>query len=146
MYIFGGILELTKELNEMLIFDFKTGKFSSAGSDNALDDLHNGTSNIRKIEEGSESPGLKMKKQMTLGGQSPTKLGGTYGGSPSKLNNKSPQKKTTKKLGKSPKKKNDASAEDTEKKESGLASPTSISMQNSFIIKNADESFEAYFQ
>ena len=146
MYIFGGILELTKELNEMLIFDFKTGKFSSAGSDNALDDLHNGTSNIRKIEEGSESPGLKMKKQMTLGGQSPTKLGGTYGGSPSKLNNKSPQKKTTKKLGKSPKKKNDAASEDTEKKESGLASPTSISMQNSFIIKNADESFEAYFQ
>ena len=32
-----------------------------------------------------------------------------------------------------------------EKKESGLASPTSISMQNSFIIQNADESFDAYF-
>ena len=30
-------------------------------------------------------------------------------------------------------------------KEGGLASPTSISMQNSFIIKNADESFDAYF-
>jgi hypothetical protein len=27
MYIFGGILELTKELNEMCIFDFQTGCF-----------------------------------------------------------------------------------------------------------------------
>ena len=34
---------------------------------------------------------------------------------------------------------------ETEKKDSGLASPTSISMQNSFIIQNADESFDAYF-
>ena len=32
-----------------------------------------------------------------------------------------------------------------EKKESGLVSPTSISMQSSFIIQNADESFDAYF-
>jgi hypothetical protein len=27
MYIFGGILELTKELNELLAFDFATRKF-----------------------------------------------------------------------------------------------------------------------
>ena len=33
MYIFGGILELTKELNEMLIFDFARGSFSIIGSD-----------------------------------------------------------------------------------------------------------------
>lgn len=32
-----------------------------------------------------------------------------------------------------------------EEKESGLASPTSISMQNSFIIKNADDSFDHYY-
>ena len=88
MYIFGGILELTKELNEMLIFDFKTGKFSAVGAEEALEDLQ-AASNIRKAEDGSESPGLKLKKQMTLGGQSPTKLGGTYGGSPTKLS-KSP--------------------------------------------------------
>lgn len=54
--------------------------------------------------------------------------------------------KSTKKVGKSPKKKADGGDDDKDKKESGLASPTSISMQNSFIIKNADESFEAYFQ
>jgi len=147
MFIFGGILELTKELNELLIFDFKTGKFSCVGNEiDQLEDLH-AASNIRRVEDGSESPGMKLKKQQTLanGGQSPTKVG-SYG-SPSKLNSKSPTKKTTKKVGKSPKKKADAgSTEESEKKESGLASPTSISMQNSFIIKNADESFEAYFQ
>ena len=27
MYIFGGILELTKELNDMLVFDFTQMKF-----------------------------------------------------------------------------------------------------------------------
>jgi hypothetical protein len=30
--------------------------------------------------------------------------------------------------------------------EKGLSSPTSVSMQNSFIIKNADESFDLYYQ
>ena len=30
--------------------------------------------------------------------------------------------------------------------EKGLSSPTSVSMQNSFIIKNADESFDMYYQ
>lgn len=29
MYIFGGIFELTKELNDMVIFDFVTKKFST---------------------------------------------------------------------------------------------------------------------
>ena len=33
MYIFGGILELTKELNEMLIFDFAKAQFSIIGGD-----------------------------------------------------------------------------------------------------------------
>jgi len=42
MYIFGGILELTKELNDMLIYDFKTGKFQSVGGDQG-DELNMGT-------------------------------------------------------------------------------------------------------
>ena len=33
MYIFGGILELTKELNEMLIYDFAKGCFNIVGGD-----------------------------------------------------------------------------------------------------------------
>ena len=31
MVIFGGILELTKELNEMLLYDFSTGCFELEG-------------------------------------------------------------------------------------------------------------------
>ena len=42
------------------------------------------------------------------------------------------------------KKKGDHDTKDN--KESGLASPTSVTMQTSFIIKNADESFDAYAQ
>jgi len=34
---------------------------------------------------------------------------------------------------------------ESDKQESGLVSPTSIQMQNTFIIKNADESFDAYY-
>ena len=75
---------------------------------------------------------------------SPTKLGGTSYGSPSKLQKSPTLRKGAKRTGKSPSKAGPA-GEKTEKKESGLASPTSISMQNSFIIKNADESFDAYF-
>jgi hypothetical protein len=32
MYIFGGLLELTKELNDLVVYDFETNKFSSNGS------------------------------------------------------------------------------------------------------------------
>jgi hypothetical protein len=32
MYIFGGIFELTKELNDMVIFDLVTKKFIEADS------------------------------------------------------------------------------------------------------------------
>lgn len=57
------------------------------------------------------------------------------------------QTKVTKKLGRSPTKRGDHHGEGhKENKESGLASPTSVTMQTSFIIKNADESFDAYHQ
>lgn len=68
--------------------------------------------------------------------------------SPTKLMNTSLRKQQTKKMkigGHSPTKKK--GGDDTkENKESGLASPTSVTMQTSFIIKNADESFDAYHQ
>ena len=76
---------------------------------------------------------------------SPTKLGGT---SPSKLG-KSPTLKLEKAKKRPPKQLATAggAVEATkEKKESGLGSPMSIKMQSSFIIKNADESFDAYYQ
>ena len=33
MFIFGGIFELTKELNDLISDDFLTGKFQIVGSD-----------------------------------------------------------------------------------------------------------------
>lgn len=73
-----------------------------------------------------------LKKQMTDG--SPTKIA---------RQTTVPAKSPTKKKGKAAAK---TEGGVKEKKESTLASPTSNSMQNSFIIKNADESFDAYYQ
>lgn len=126
MYIFGGILELTKELNEMLVYDFATKTFSeySSGSSSAQE-VQQHTSNLRARED--DSPGKKTNAG------SPTK---TMRGSPTKL----------RRAGLSPTKtKVEAEHIKDKKKQTDLASPTSISMQNSFIIKNADESFDAYY-
>ena len=41
--------------------------------------------------------------------------------------------------------KKESGEEGSEKKESGLASPVSIRMLGSFIIKNADDSFDIYY-
>jgi len=62
--------------------------------------------------------------------------------------NKSPSKKSSTVASKKMSSKNKEKLKDggEEEKESGLASPTSVSMQNSFIIKNADETFDAYYQ
>ena len=58
MYIFGGILELTKELNEMCIFDFKNGHFNIIGGDGQPnEDLNRVSSHQRNREE--ESPTLR---------------------------------------------------------------------------------------
>lgn len=51
---------MTKELNEMLIHDFKTGMFTAIGSDSNQEDTA-GASQIRRNEE-QESPGLKVRK------------------------------------------------------------------------------------
>ena len=80
-----------------------------------------------------------LKKRYTISkNESPLKRTTTLAGaSPSK----------TEKMGSTAKKeKPKAEAGGEEKKESGLSSPTSVSMQNSFIIKNADETFDAYYQ
>jgi len=87
---------------------------------------------------------MKMTKSSNQAG-SPSKLGGTFG-SPSKTGKGLSLTAKARRAGKSPKKGGDAVEGSKEKKkESGLASPTSISMQNTFIIMNADESFDQYY-
>jgi hypothetical protein len=116
MYVFGGILELTKELNECICYDFATCKFELVcGGEMASEEMQL-TGNLR---EGGESPSA-ITKQGTL--QSPGKLGRRGTISPSKLG-KSPLKLRKK----SPSKKGGDTAAG-EKKDSGLISPTSISM------------------
>ena len=64
MYIFGGILELTKELNEMLCYDFETRAFCALSSE--TQDLIQTSANLRA---GDDSPGVKksstLRKQAT---------------------------------------------------------------------------------
>lgn len=122
MYIFGGILELTHELNDLCCFDFETKKFSS-NSETAMEDEE-----AQNMESHEKSPTMKSSTM------SPMKRGKTMIGS------QSPSR--------SPTKKRMASPSATKKEETvggnraGLSSPTSVRMNNSFIIKNADESFE----
>ena len=88
---------------------------------------------------------MKMTKGSSNAAGSPSKLGGTFG-SPSKTGKGLSLTAKARRAGKSPKKGGDAVEGSKEKKkESGLASPTSISMQNTFIIMNADESFDQYY-
>ena len=96
-----------------------------------------------QIRAADDSPGLKAKTSLNKNETtSPTKHGRNQFASPSKTG-KTPSKLTAKaRRNKSPSK---GEGEGKDKKESGLASPTSISMQNTFIIKNADESFDAYY-
>jgi hypothetical protein len=68
-----------------------------------------------------------------LGGNSPSKIGKSP-------NKGAPKKRPPKQLATG-----GAAAEVKEKKESGLGSPMSIKMQSSFIIKNADDSFDTYY-
>jgi len=86
---------------------------------------------------------MKMTKSTNQGG-SPSKLGGTFG-SPSKTGKGMSLTAKARRAGKSPKKGDVIEGSKEKKKESGLASPTSISMQNTFIIMNADDSFDQYY-
>ena len=150
MIIFGGILELTKELNEMLLYDFGTKCFTMIGETHN-EDLNALQQSNNRVKEEDASPlqrrGTLKKNQLgqQMSSASPTKLGA---GSPSKLG-KSPTLKLEKAKRRPPKQLSTAGGNDAgpkEKKESGLGSPMSIKMQSSFIIKNADESFDAYYQ
>ena len=124
LYIFGGILELTHELNDLIVFDTETAQFYS-NSETVADDEENGA----KTAHEDKSPTLH--KGATL---SPVKRGKTLAVTQSPA--RSPAKK--RQVSPSNTKKDDHAASTKD----GLSSPTSVSMMNSFIIKNADESFE----
>ena len=123
IFIFGGILELTKELNDLVVFDLKTGKFSSSDcseEQSLKDDIEQSPDAIRSKDS---SPMKKVKPLATIirGGATANKIAEF-------LLKKSMTKKDHHEVEKV------ATAR--------LSSPTSVSMRNTFIIKNADESFD----
>jgi hypothetical protein len=177
--IFGGIYEVTKELDDMHVFDFRNKRwitfFEEMGSPlkrNAIISRDSSPTANRKSTFGQPSS-FKIDRPMTQGGGSPSptrSIRKGYGGgnnqlssqkvdqsvnfgllgdskitgSPSQQQNKRPQttmsggKRKRRLLGKTAEKGKEVQVIE-------LESPTSISMKNSFIIKNADPSFDSYY-
>lgn len=90
-----------------------------------------------------------MKRGQTFAASSPTRTnkkaatGNRLMGSIMQPHNMSPPPRR-RNLSPSKRQNADQTAEKSEKE--GLSSPTSISMQQSFIIKNADHTFDTYYQ
>jgi hypothetical protein len=131
MYIFGGILELTKELNDMLVFDFTTMKFVQGEE---MPDYVGGSPDKRQGTVQQEAYGESSSPTRTQKGGSPTRRK-TMGASPTL---RSPMK--SRRLGSPDRTKREGG----EQQRDGLGSPTSVTMMNTFIIKNADHSFDLY--
>jgi hypothetical protein len=140
MFIFGGIFELTKELNDLISYDFLTGKFQLVGSDSM--NLENSflKSNNKMREESPTS----IRRAGTFLKSVGVKNQNNFTSSPNKKN--STQKLTNKarRAILSPTKVGEV--EDTNERDKHLQSPTSISMKKSFLISNADASFDSYYQ
>lgn len=153
MYVFGGIFEVTKEMNDLVLFDTKTNKFTilDQNGDNAESANYNARieEQAKASLEGNNSP---LQRRATI---SPNRRGTMGAG------NSSPARKSmmghsgspnTSALAKSPSRKPNVSistgtgGQGSAVDDRLLSSPTSVSMQNSFIIKNADESFDLYYQ
>ena len=137
MYIFGGILELTKELNDMLVFDFSTMKFVQGEE---MPDYMDGSPEKRQGTVQQDAYGDSG---------SPTRT--TKGNSPGRKTTKgpvSPLRSPTKKAGRlgSPDRQQRQGGAQGDQQRDGLGSPTSVTMMNTFIIKNADHSFDLYHQ
>ena len=62
MYIFGGILELTKELNEMLCYNFETKSFDCSSKDSNADAGDNSGLGAADESPGQKRNTVKMEK------------------------------------------------------------------------------------
>jgi hypothetical protein len=160
MIVFGGIHELTKELNDLQAYDFNNNQWfsifeenSSPTHSNNQTGLTSGRKNIGKIEANSPY------------GKSPTMTRPTYTRgethrndfsiSIQKTNSRNKARQVHTSLGIS----NSLSLAQIERKirqkrkdqeqvheETLLTSPTSLSMKNSFLIKTAGKAFDNYAQ
>lgn len=126
LFIFGGIFELTKELNDLCLFEIEKQAFHPTKSLEAAGPSNAGGESPMKVEHQDTANKSGLQHSMTR--QRTT------------IQNASPSKRKP-----SPKKKIEVPGETHTEARAQLTSPTSITMQNSFIVKNADESFDAYY-
>ena len=132
MLIFGGLFEITKELNDSHLYDFKANTW--------IPFFHDcGSSSPR-----SSSPGATKKKgrgpTTTGGGNESPELNHTQTQNRSQAHNSTAKKPEIKvKAPRSPK---DKKAEEVQV---DLESPTSVVMKGSFLLKQADAQFEYFF-
>ena len=144
MIIYGGIYEVTKELNDMHVFDLKNEKWlclfeelMSPLKESANNSLSPGaihaTGKRFTSKNMSESPRKEGNKHSTKGLKSPSKL---------------PQPPTTSSMKKRKHlmELSKLGAMQESDRVIKLESPTSITMKNCYLIKNADPSFEKSYQ
>ena len=62
MYIFGGIFEITKELSELLVYDFDTQSFECIGGVSG----EPGAQSAIQRDAGNDSPGVKKAATMKM--------------------------------------------------------------------------------
>ena len=133
MILFGGIVEITKEINEL--HQYQNSGWSS------IDDESSHTGEVdrspsparwRKEEPIGEMYPTQMDKTAPVGNQSPSKLRDRNFFLPKEI----PKQK---KKGVSKKKQ-----EKYDEMRTGLSTPTTENLRNTFVIKNSGESFDAY--
>ena len=142
MVIFGGIFEITKELNDLHLFDFKKQRWVTL--------FEEANSPKREL-----SPYQQHEDSSPGGSMSPAKK--SHNGVSPLGRKASPPKQSRVKVSSQKIKKalnlNTSTAAQSRNTKTNIAAllggqlttPTSISMMNSFIIKNADTSFDHYY-
>ena len=133
MIIYGGIFEVTKELNDMHVFDFKKQQWVVL-----FEELNSPQKPKQASGTGVSPNSVGLKKSMTMAGKtnfesSPRKTGKdqTFGTAAKSKEHTKPKIKLA-----------PIGANKVDDRVIKLESPTSITMKNSFLIKNADPSFE----
>ena len=156
MIVFAGIHEVTKELDDMAAYNFKTKQW-----------MHLFGEYVAPKDDQPLAAGLAvhspLKKQQTMGGNmspspnrmrddaSPVKMKSTQSQRKSVLNPSEAQQKTSVKKKNSsikadmPRKRSPKKTKEVELGETDvLVDPTSITLLNSFLIKNAGPSFDNF--
>lgn len=157
--VFGGIHEVTYEMNDLKIFDVTTKVWKTIDEENK-NASESGSPKNKQLIQQTES---HKKNMFTLKNQNldstlnntqqspkksgdPSALGAT---SPSNRFNNNPFLTIQVRSLSATKRAEITHHQDTTKESeagSELLTPTSISMKNAFIIKNADSSFDQYYQ